>query len=64
MRSYVADGNFKANHLKQRNDQSDVRLTHGEGFMTNDERYEMHLAVAKETKTVNFILQIPLIKQE
>jgi hypothetical protein len=52
MRSYVADGNFKADHLKQKNDASDVWLTNGEGFMTNTDRYEIHLQTAKEIKLV------------
>lgn len=52
MRSFVADGNFKADHLKQKNDKSDVWLTNGEGFMTNTDRYEAHLALATETKQV------------
>ena len=53
MRSFVADGNFKANHLKQSNDEDDVWLTNGEAFMTNVARYHEHLAEAQETKTVN-----------
>ena len=53
MRSFVADGNFKANHLKQSNDEDDVWLTNGEAFMTNVARYHEHLAKAQETKTVN-----------
>ena len=56
MRSFVADGNFKAIHLKQKNDSSDVWLTEGEGFMTNAERYDIHLQVAKETKSVSPLL--------
>jgi hypothetical protein len=52
MRSFVADGNFKANHLKQKNDSSDVWLTHGEAHMTGLARYSMHLDVALETKGV------------
>lgn len=52
MRSFVADGNFKADHLKQKNDSSDVWLTSGEGFMTNVDRYASHLADATESKTV------------
>jgi len=56
MRSFVADGNFKAIHLKQKNDSSDVWLTEGEGFMTNTERYDIHLQVAKETKSVSPLL--------
>jgi hypothetical protein len=54
MRSFVADGNFKAVHLKQKNDTSDVWLTSGEGFMTDTTRYGMHLDIAEETKTVCF----------
>ena len=57
MRSFVADGNFKAIHLRQKNDNTDVWLTSGEGFMTNTARYEIHLQKATETKTVsNFLL--------
>jgi hypothetical protein len=52
MRSFVADGNFKANHLKQKNDSSDVWLTHGEAHMTGLAQYSMHLDVALETKGV------------
>ena len=29
MRSFVADGNFKADHLKQKTDDTDVWLTNG-----------------------------------
>jgi len=47
MRSFVADGNFKANHLKQSNNED------GEAFMTNVACYHEHLAEAQETKTVN-----------
>ena len=53
MRDFVADGNFKANHLKQKDDDSDVWLTSGEGFMTNETRYKMHLAQAQESKYVS-----------
>jgi hypothetical protein len=51
----VADGNFKADHLKQKNDNSDVWLTSGEAFMTNVDRYANHLANATESKTVSFV---------
>lgn len=53
MRSFVGDGNFKANHLKQSNDEDDVWLTNGEAFMTNLARYNEHLGEAQEIKTVN-----------
>lgn len=52
MRSFVADGNFKADHLKQKSDVSDVWLTNGEGFMTQNEQYDIHLNVAKDSKQV------------
>lgn len=61
MRSLVADGNFKANHLKQKHDETDVWLTTGEGFMTNVDRYNIHLQKAKEFKMVknlSFLLPI------
>jgi hypothetical protein len=50
IRSYAADGNFKANHLKQKTD--DIWLTDGEAFMTNNARYDRHLAEAIETREV------------
>ena len=53
MRSFIADGNFKAVHLKQKDDASDVWLTSGEGFMTNEARYQIHLQKAQETKSVS-----------
>ena len=52
LRSYVVDGNFKADHLKQKNDDTDVWLTDGEGFMTERSRYEAHLNAAKESTQV------------
>jgi hypothetical protein len=52
MRSFVGDGNFHAVHLKQKDNGSDVPLTNGEAFMTNEERYQIHLAKAEETKLV------------
>ena len=55
MRSFVADGNFKAVHLKQKDDDSDVWLTSGEGFMTNETRYQIHLEKAQESKSVGTI---------
>lgn len=60
MRSFVADGNFKAVHLKQKDDASDVWLTSGEGFMTNEPRYQMHLEKAQETKSVSIKVPLPL----
>ena len=53
MRSFVADGNFKPDHLKQKNDSSDVWLSDGEAFMTNEGRYQTHLQQAEEVKLVS-----------
>jgi isoleucyl-tRNA synthetase len=53
MRSFVADGNFKANHLRQKDDTADVWLTSGESFMTNVDRYNTHLQQATESKLVS-----------
>uniref|UniRef100_A0A8H8CGF2 CxC2-like cysteine cluster KDZ transposase-associated domain-containing protein n=1 Tax=Psilocybe cubensis TaxID=181762 RepID=A0A8H8CGF2_PSICU len=44
--SYVANGNFKANHLNQKNKGDDVWLSVGEGFMTNPEPYKEHIKEA------------------
>ncbi|KAH9474718.1 hypothetical protein JR316_0013183 [Psilocybe cubensis] len=49
-RSVTADGNFKADHLQQRNSADDVWLTDGESFMTNNQRYKRHLDTAIEIK--------------
>ena len=38
------DGNFSADHLKQKNPLDDVPLTNGEGMMTNPARYKTYLA--------------------
>ena len=45
-RSFVADGNFKADHLNQRNEEDDVHLIDGEGFMTRQVEYSEHLKEA------------------
>ena len=61
MRSYVADGNMKASHLKQKNDKEDVWLVNGEGFMTNTDLYDIHLKIAKESKSVSFLVLLGTI---
>lgn len=52
MRSFVVDGNFKADHVRQRRPEDDVWLTSGEGMFAERTRYLEHLAVAIETKEV------------
>jgi hypothetical protein len=47
----VADGNFKADHIKQKH--ADVWLTNGEGFMTGIASYEDYESKAVERTQVN-----------
>ena len=42
-RTFCADGNFKADHMNQRNEYDDVPLFYGEAFMTAPEAYKAHL---------------------
>jgi hypothetical protein len=49
----VADGNFTADHIKQKRPQDDVWLSDGEGMMTAREPYTTHIKLAKETKDVS-----------
>ena len=51
-RTFVMDGNFSAVHQKRENAHHDVKLSHGDFFMTESNRYKSHLAVAKEVKEV------------
>ncbi|KAF8956034.1 hypothetical protein BDZ97DRAFT_1672276, partial [Flammula alnicola] len=46
IRKFCADGNFKADHLNQKNEHDDVHLTNGEAFMTAPKPYEEHLVDA------------------
>src|SRR6267154_119394 len=48
-RSYVMDGNFKAEHLHPKNAEDEVWLTDGLGFMVGNDRYKRHLEAAKDT---------------
>jgi hypothetical protein len=52
MRMFVADGNFSADHLRQKNPNSDVWLLDREGMITNRKRYKEHLATAVKHPTV------------
>lgn len=55
MRSFTTDGNFTADHIKQKRDEDDVWLADGEGIMTAREPYGTHLKTAKPTKEVYLI---------
>ena len=48
MRSFVADGNFSADHVKQKNVKDDVWLLDGPGMMTGQQKYAEHLKIATE----------------
>ena len=54
IRSLVTDGNFVADHIKQKDDQHDEWLSDGEGIMTTREPYGTHLKTAKPTTDVCF----------
>ena len=42
------DGNFIAVHQHQDSAHTDIKLTHGEFYMTEPHWYKAHLAIAKE----------------
>ncbi|KAG1901809.1 uncharacterized protein F5891DRAFT_1221428 [Suillus fuscotomentosus] len=48
-RSFVMDGNFKAEHLHPIKPFNEVWLSDGLGFMVGKDRYKMHLAEAADT---------------
>lgn len=51
----VADGNFKADHVKQKND-NDVWLMDGGGMVPNQKEYSTFLKKALEMPTVSLII--------
>lgn len=54
MRTLVADGNFKQDHLAMNNDSNDVALSDGLGFMVTRKRFEQYLdAIPKNSKKSN-----------
>jgi hypothetical protein len=53
--TFVMDGNFTAVHQKCENAHRDIKLSHGEFFMTEVNRYKSHLAIAKEVKEVRYL---------
>ncbi|KAG1730840.1 uncharacterized protein EDB91DRAFT_1039091, partial [Suillus paluster] len=48
-RSFVMDGNFKAEHLHPIKPYDEVWLSDGLGFMVGKERYQKHLEEAADT---------------
>ena len=51
--SFVTDGNFSANHLKQKHLEDDIWLLRGQGMPTGMAWYQEHLKVAIEKYTVS-----------
>jgi hypothetical protein len=49
------DGNFSAEHMKMLRAEKDVRLVNGEGYMVEEERYQMHLKNSSDQKEVSFV---------
>jgi hypothetical protein len=52
-RIFVADGNFKADHVRQKNEAGDVWLSEGSGMIPRREEYMSFLATAIERLTVS-----------
>ena len=50
---FVADGNFKADHVRQINPSSDIWLSEGGGMMSKHEEYQEFLWTATERLTVS-----------
>ena len=55
MQSYVTNGNFTADHIRQTRPDNDHWLTSGEGMMTERMSYEAHIKSAKDIPDVSFV---------
>src|SRR6202021_1342954 len=51
-RTITVDGNFHADHIKMRRPDLDIRLTTGQGFMGEEDRFMEYLAMVKEPNFV------------
>lgn len=56
-RVFVADGNFKADHVRQKNPVDDVWLSEGSGMIPRRSEYLTFLATAIERLTVRYSIQ-------
>ena len=54
--SFVMDGNFTAVHQHQDSAHTDIKLSHGEFYMTEPHQYKAHLTIAKEIKEVCYLI--------
>ena len=52
LRTMVVDGNFTADHIKQKHPDDDVWLSEGEGMMAAWEPYGIHIKTSKDIKEV------------
>ena len=50
---FVADGNFKADHVRQKNADGDVWLSEGSGMIPKRDEYREFLKTAIERLTVS-----------
>jgi hypothetical protein len=57
-RFFVADGNFKADHVRQRGSAQDVWLSEGSGMFSKREEYKSFLKIAVERLTVSCRLML------
>ena len=53
-RIFVADGNFKADHVQQKSPADDALLSEGSGMMPKTQEYLTFLASAIERLTVSY----------
>jgi len=62
IRNFVSDGNFKADHVKQKNIDDDVYLSSGEGYMTEPKDYAAHVEemvkIAPRFKHVSYLSNV------
>ena len=56
----MADGNFKADHVRQKNSSGDVWLSEGAGMIPEREQYHGFLKTAIERLTVSFFF-LPML---
>lgn len=59
----MADGNFKADHVRQKNEVDDVWLSEGSGMIPKRQEYFSFLATAIERLTVSIFLYTNFVRQ-
>jgi hypothetical protein len=56
MQQFTIDGNFTAQHLRQKGADNDVWLSDASGFMVERTKYKEHLETAKTYKEVDILI--------